>query len=60
MGGTKLERCLPKNQHIQRKLLNSEFGLMASCQNLTKFDFQSQFSMSKIIRIFLFHLRISM
>ena len=29
------------------------FGLMASCQKLPKFDFQSQFSMSKIIRIFL-------
>ena len=26
---------------------------MASCQNVPKFDFQSQFSMSKIIRIFL-------
>ena len=24
MGGTKLERFLPKNQHIQRKLLNFE------------------------------------
>ena len=24
MGGTKLERCLPKNQHTQRKLLNFE------------------------------------
>ena len=23
-GGTKLERCLPKNQHAQRKLLNFE------------------------------------
>ena len=23
-GGTKLERCLPKNQHTQRKLLNFE------------------------------------
>ena len=26
---------------------------MASCQKVPKFDFQSQFSMSKIIRIFL-------
>ena len=51
MGDTKLERFLPKNQHTQRKLLN--FGLMASCQKVPKFDFQSQFSMSKIIRIFL-------
>ena len=24
MGGTKLERLLPKNQHTQRKLLNFE------------------------------------
>ena len=26
---------------------------MASCQQVPKFDFQTQFSMSKIIRIFL-------
>ena len=26
-GGTKLERFLPKNQHIQRKLLNHEFWI---------------------------------
>ena len=25
--GTKLERFLPKNQHIQRKLLNSKFWI---------------------------------
>ena len=42
-----------KNQHNQSKLLNLSFGLMASCQKVPKFDFQSQFSMSKIIRIFL-------
>ena len=48
-GGTKLERFLPKNQHIQRKLLNFENWF----QKVLKFDFQSQFSMSKIIRIFL-------
>ena len=53
MGGAKLERFLPKNQHAQRKLLNFVFGLMASCQKVPKFDFQSQFSMSKIIGIFL-------
>ena len=29
------------------------FGLMASCQKVPKFDFQSQFSMPKIIQIFL-------
>ena len=35
--------------------------VMGSCQKVPKFDFQSQFSMSKIIRIFLnfFHRRIS-
>ena len=55
MGGTKLERFLPKNQHTQRKLLNFDlsFGLMASSQKVPKFDFQSQFSMSKIIQVFL-------
>ena len=47
-GGTKLERFLPKNQHSQRKLLNS-FGLTVSCPKVPKFDFHSQFSMSKII-----------
>ena len=46
-GGTRLEIIFHKNQHTQRKLLN--FGLMVSCQNVPKFDFQSQFSMSKII-----------
>jgi hypothetical protein len=29
------------------------FGLMVSCQKVPKFDFQSQFSMSKFIQIFL-------
>ena len=42
MGDTKLKRFLPKNQHTLRKLLNFEFGLMASCQKVPKFDFQSQ------------------
>ena len=27
MGGTKLERFLPKNQHTKRKLLNFEFWI---------------------------------
>ena len=43
-GGTKLERFLPKNLRI---------GLMGRCQKVPKFDFQNQFSMSKIIQIFL-------
>ena len=52
-GDTKLERFLPKNQHTQSKLLN--FGLMASCQKVPKFYFQSQFSMSKTIQISLIY-----
>ena len=45
MEDTKLERLLFKNPPTQRKLLN--FGFMFSCQKVPKFDFQSQFSMSK-------------
>ena len=53
-GGTKLERFLPKNQHNQTKLfILSLVGIMGRCQKLRKFDFQSQFFMSKIIQIFL-------
>ena len=33
-GDKKLERFLPNNQHNIRKLLNFEFGLMASCQKV--------------------------
>ena len=33
---SKLERCLPKNQHTQRKILNFEnWGGVKKCQNLT-------------------------
>ena len=48
-GGTKLERIniLKGNYWILR------IWLMGRCQKVTKFDFQSQFSMSKIIQIFL-------
>ena len=50
-GGYKIRKIFPKNKHTQRKLLNFEFcktqnsiiGLMASCQKVPKFDFQSQF-----------------
>ena len=52
-GCTKLERFLPKNQHTQRKLLNFENWCSGEVSKEPKFDFQSQFSMSKIIRIFL-------
>ena len=36
MGGTELERFLPKNQHTQRKLLNFENWVkqMGRCQKL--------------------------
>ena len=44
---------MPKNQHTQRKLLFFRIGLKGRCQKVPKFDSQSQFSMSKIIRIFL-------
>ena len=48
--GYKIVRFSAKNQHTHRKLLN----FANWCQNVPKFDFQSQFSMSKIIiRIFL-------
>jgi hypothetical protein len=58
--GTTLKRFLPKNQHSQRKLLNFENWVNGQvsksakkCQKVPKFNFHSQFSMSKIIRIFL-------
>ena len=41
MGGTKLERFLPKNQHTQRKLLN-----------LSQIDFIANSSYYPIPRIF--------
>ncbi len=53
MGDTKLVRFLPKNQHTQRKLLNFEFWINGKLSKSAKFDFQSQFSMSKILRVFL-------
>ena len=52
-GYTKLERFLPKNQHSQRKLLNFEHWVNGEVSKSAKFDFQIQFSMSKIIGIFL-------
>ena len=53
VGGTKLERFLPKNQHTQRKLLNFENWCNGEATKSAKFDFQSQFSISKIIQNFL-------
>ena len=53
-GGTKLDKFLPKNQHAPRKLLNFENWCSGCvCQKVTKFDFESQFSKSKIVRIVL-------
>ena len=50
-GGTKLEIFLPKNSTYSKEILR--IGLMGRCHKVPKFDFQSQFSMSKIIQIFL-------
>ena len=53
-GDTKLEKKLTKNQRTERKLLNFEnwINIMGRCQKEPKFDFQSQFSMSKINQFF--------
>ena len=50
-GGTKLERFLLKNQNTQRKLLKFENLVNGEISKSANIDFQSQFSMSKIIRI---------
>ena len=52
-GGAQLERFLSNNQHTQRKLLNFENWVNREVSKVPKFDFQSQFSMSKIIVILL-------
>ena len=44
---------LPKNQQTRWKLLNFEFWINGELSKSAKFDFQSQFSTSKIIAIFL-------
>ena len=46
-GDTKLERFLHKNQQSTYPKENHwilRIGVMGSCQKVTKFDFQSQFS----------------
>ena len=48
-GGYKSERVLPKNQHAQKKLLHFENWVNGEMSKVPKFDFQSQFTMSKII-----------
>ena len=52
-GDTKLKRFLPKNQHTKRKLLNFDNWCNREVVKVPKFDFQSSFSKSKIIGIFL-------
>ena len=39
MGGTKLERFLPKNQHPQRKLLNFKNWISGGLRSFQKSDF---------------------
>ena len=50
-GGYKIEIFLPKNQLTQSKFLNFENWVNGEVSKVPKFDFQSQFSLSKIIRI---------
>ena len=47
---------LPQNQHTQIKLLDFENWCSGELSKVTNFDFQSQFSVSKIIRIFIIFL----
>ena len=47
MGGTKLERSLPKNQHTQRKLMNFENWISRGPQ---------KFSKIRVLKINYFHL----
>ena len=39
MGGTKLERFLPKNQHTQRDLLDFENWISGGLRSFQKLDF---------------------
>ena len=49
----KIRKIFAKNQHTQRKLLNFENWCNRKVSKVLKFDYPNQFSMSKIIRIFL-------
>ena len=53
-GGYENRKKMPKNQHTQRNFLNFGYCTNGSGQKVPKFDFQSQFCMSKIIWIFMF------
>ena len=50
---TKVDRFLAKNQNTQKKLLSFLKMVVSTCQKVQISDFQSQFSMSKMIWIFL-------
>ena len=57
MGGTKLERFLPKNQHAQRKLLNFEFWINGELSKSAKIRLLKSIFYVKIIRIFLIFMK---
>ena len=46
MGGTKLERFSPKNQHTQRKLLNFENWVNGEVSKVPKFDHNLTFKVN--------------
>ena len=48
VGGTKLERFLPKNQLTQRKILNFENWCNGEVSKSAKFDFRSQFCIPRL------------
>ena len=43
MGGTKLEKFLPKNQHTHRKLLNFEFWINGKLSKSAKISLSKSF-----------------
>ena len=55
MGGTKLGRFLPKNQHTQRKLFNFENWISGGLRSFKKIDFYKSiifiFSIKKYLKL---------
>ena len=51
--GTKLKDFCLRFSILKGNYWKLRIGLMGSCQKMPKFDFRSQFSMSRIIQIFL-------
>ena len=55
MGGTKLERFLPKNQHTQRKLFNFENWISGGPRSFQKSEFLKSvifiFSVKKYLKL---------